>query len=58
LKRRATRFSQAIDEIVEVRVCSGIQFRTADVQGRRIGTQVAKYRDAHYSRPVRGQAKR
>jgi hypothetical protein len=56
--RSFTRFSQAIDEIVEVRVWSGIHFRIADVQGRRIGTQVAKYRDAHYFRPIRGQGER
>jgi hypothetical protein len=44
---RFTRFSRAIDEIVDARVWSGIHFRTADEQGARIGRQVAKWRDQH-----------
>jgi hypothetical protein len=52
LTRSFTRFSQAIDEIVNVRVWSGIHFRTADEQGARIGRQVANYRNVHYFRPV------
>ena len=46
--RSYTHFSQAIDEIVDVRVWSGIHFRSADEQAARIGKQVAKYRDMHY----------
>jgi hypothetical protein len=53
LTRSFTRFSQAIDEIINVRVWSGIHFRTADEQGARIGRQVANYRNAHYFKPVR-----
>jgi PAP2 superfamily len=53
LTRSFTRFSQAIDEIVDARVWSGIHFRTADEQGERIGTQVARYREEHYFRPER-----
>jgi hypothetical protein len=52
LTRSFTRFSQAIDEIVDARVWSGIHFRTADEQGARIGRQVAKWRDKHYFQPV------
>jgi hypothetical protein len=44
--------SQAIDEIVDARVWSGIHFRTADVQGQRIGRHVANYRQGRYFRPV------
>ena len=51
LTRSFTRFSQAIDEIVNARVWSGIHFRTADEQGELIGKQVAHYRDTHYFRP-------
>jgi len=48
LTRSFTRLSQAIDEIVDARVWSGIHFRTADEQGERIGRQVARYRERHY----------
>ncbi len=50
LTRSFTRFSQAIHEIIDARVWSGIHFRTADKQGARIGRQVAKWRDKHYFR--------
>jgi hypothetical protein len=53
LTRSFTRFSQAIDEVVDARVWSGIHFRTADEQGARIGKQVANYRHAHYFKPAR-----
>jgi PAP2 superfamily len=43
LTRSFTRFSDAIEEIVDARVWSGIHFRTADEQGERIGRQVARY---------------
>jgi hypothetical protein len=49
--RSFTTFSQAIDEIVDARVYSGIHFRTADVHGARIGKQIARYRARHYFRP-------
>jgi PAP2 superfamily len=52
LTRSFTRFSRAIDEIVDARVCSGIHFRTADEQGARMGRQVARWRDQHYFRPI------
>jgi hypothetical protein len=53
LTRSFTRFSHAIDEIIDARVWSGIHFRTADEQGARIGRQVAKWRDQHYFRPAK-----
>jgi hypothetical protein len=56
LTRSFTRFSQAIDEIVGARIWSGIHFRAADEQGARIGRQVAKWRNSHYFRAVRGRA--
>jgi hypothetical protein len=46
--RSYTRFSQAVDEIVDARVWSGLHFRAADEQGAKIGKQVARYRKAHY----------
>jgi hypothetical protein len=54
LTRSFTRFSQAVNEIVDARVWSGIHFRNADEDGARIGTQIAKYRDKHYFERVRG----
>jgi hypothetical protein len=52
LTRSFTRFSHAIKEIVNARLWAGIHFRTADEQGARIGSRVAKWRDKHYFRPV------
>jgi hypothetical protein len=54
LTRSFTHFSQAIDEVVNARVWSGIHFRTADEHGHKIGKQVAKYRQRHFFEPVRG----
>lgn len=51
--RSFTRFSHAIEEIIDARVYSGIHFRAADVQGARIGKQVARWREQHYFHPVR-----
>jgi PAP2 superfamily len=48
LTRSFTRFSDAIAEIVDARVWSGIHFRTADEQGERIARDVAKWREKHY----------
>jgi hypothetical protein len=36
-------FSQALDEIVEARIWAGLHYRTADVQGRLLGENVADY---------------
>jgi hypothetical protein len=46
--RSFTRFSQAIKEIINARVWSGIHFRTADVQGAVIGRKVARFREKHF----------
>ena len=54
LTRSFTRFSDAIEEIVNARVWSGIHFRNADEQGEKIGRKVAKWRDHHYFQPVHG----
>jgi hypothetical protein len=54
LTRRFSSLSQAIDEIVDARVWSGIHYRTADVHGQRIGRAVARYRQGRYFRPAGG----
>ena len=50
--RHWARLSQAIDEIVDARVWSGIHFRIADEQGEKIGREVARWREKHFFRPV------
>jgi hypothetical protein len=55
LTRSFDRFSQAIDEIEDARVWSGIHFRNADEQGARIGREVAGWRERHYFEAVHGQ---
>jgi hypothetical protein len=50
--RSYTKLSQAIDEVVDARVWSGIHFRTADEDGARIGKQIAQYGHARYFKPV------
>ena len=51
-ERTYTRFSQAIEEVVDARIWSGIHFREADVAGARIGKQIAQYAHARYFKPV------
>lgn len=53
LMRSYSRLSQAIDEIVEVRIWSGIHFRSADEQARLIGEQVARWSERHYFQPIK-----
>lgn len=48
--RSFTSFSDAIDEVVDARVWSGIHFRTADEQGATIGYNVARWSRIHYFR--------
>jgi hypothetical protein len=50
--RTFSSFSQALDEIVEARIWAGLHFRTADVQGRQLGANVANFAAANYFEPV------
>jgi hypothetical protein len=45
-------FSEALDEIVEARMWAGLHFRTADVQGRDLGINVANFMADNYFQPV------
>jgi hypothetical protein len=47
------RFTDVIDDTIDARIYQGIHFRTAEVQGARIGEHVAHWLDKHYFRPVR-----
>jgi PAP2 superfamily len=50
--RSYTRVSDAVEEIIGVRVWSGIHFLNADEDGARIGKQIARYREKHYFQAV------
>jgi hypothetical protein len=45
-------FSEALKEIIDARVWSGIHFRTADVQGAVLGKKVARYLQKNYLQPT------
>ncbi len=49
--RSFDRFSDALQEIIDVRVWSGIHFRTADEQGAVLGRKVARYMRNHFFQP-------
>ena len=53
--RSFSRASDAMDEVVEARIWSGIHFRRADMHGAQIGQQVAGWADANYFRRLRGR---
>ena len=50
--RSFSSFSQALDELVEARIWAGLHFRTADVQARQLGTNIANFAAANYFQPV------
>jgi hypothetical protein len=50
--RSFDRFSDALQEIIDARVWGGIHFRTADVQAKMLGRNVADYMAQHYFQPL------
>jgi hypothetical protein len=50
--RRFARLSNALREVIDARVWAGIHFRTAGVQGAKLGEEVARYLHRHYLQPV------
>ena len=52
--RTYERFSDAADEVVEVRIYQGIHFRFADIDGRKAGKQVADWTFKNSLRPLHG----
>ena len=56
ITRQWHRFSEAVDEVIEARIYSGIHFRTADEVGARLGRKVARFVLNHALRrcPKRG----
>ncbi|MEV0715426.1 vanadium-dependent haloperoxidase [Asanoa sp. NPDC050611] len=49
--RRFTSFSQALTELIGARVWGGVHFRTADVDGAKLGEEVFRYAVRHHFRP-------
>ena len=50
--REYKRFADVVKETIDARIYQGLHFRTADVQGAKIGKDVARWLDKHYFRPV------
>ena len=53
--RHFERFSDLLDEIIEARVWGGIHFRTADVQGARLGEKVVRWQRWAAFQPIHGR---
>lgn len=51
--RTFTKVQQPLKELVEARIWAGLHFRTADVQAKKLGRQVARYMAKHYFQPLR-----
>jgi hypothetical protein len=52
--RTYTHFSDAAQDVVDVRIYQGIHFRFADVAARHQGRQVSKWAYKHFLRPLHG----
>jgi hypothetical protein len=50
-------FSQALQEVIDSRVWGGIHWRTADVDGARLGKRIARWERSRYFKPVGGGAR-
>jgi hypothetical protein len=50
--RSYKRFTDVVDDTIEARVLQGLHFRSADVQGARMGQNVAHWLNKHFFRPV------
>jgi PAP2 superfamily protein len=51
--RHFARLSDVLREVMNARVWAGIHFRTADLEGAKLGETVARYERRHYFQPVR-----
>ena len=51
-------FEEAVDEVIEARIYSGIHFRTADDDGARLGRKVAHFVMTHALRRPKGSWKK
>ena len=55
ITRSWTSFSEAVQEVIDARVYSGIHFRNSDEVGARMGRQVAQFVSNHALRPAKGK---
>ncbi len=53
--RHYTRFSQALEEVLEARIYGGMHYRTSTRHGEKMGKQVARFATRHFFRRSRGQ---
>ena len=54
MSRHYARISDVVNETIDVRVWSGVHFRHADVDGAKVGRNVARWRRQHgFLRPLR-----
>ena len=51
--RHYEQFTDVVDDTIDARVWQGLHFRSADVQGARIGRDVARWLSTQFLRPVR-----
>ena len=52
LTRHYRRYTDVVDDTMDARVWQGIHFRAADVQGARIGRNVARWMNTHFFHPT------
>src|ERR1044071_6021268 len=52
ITRTWSSFSEAVDEVIDARIYSGIHFRNSDETGARLGRQVAQFVSKHALRPT------
>jgi len=52
ITRTWSSFSEAVDEVIDARVYSGIHFRNSDETGARMGRQIAQFVSKHALRPT------
>jgi len=50
--RHFSHFTDPLNEINEARIWAGLHYRTADVQGAKLGQEVAHYARLHYFQPL------
>ncbi len=50
--RQYERFTDVIDDTIDARIYQGIHFRSADVQGAKLGQDAAQWLDKHAFKPV------
>ena len=53
ITRQWSTFSEAVEEVIDARVYSGIHFRNSDKVGARMGRQVAQFVSTHALRKSR-----